>query len=108
MTRQISEEDWTVFRQLHAIALERLCESIVSETVRLATQGGKSAHERYLAVFKLLKRRDKELAEAFDDLRRSTAWRQLAVIRSRELLTEEEFSRFSAETRAAVQVWLGA
>ena len=108
MAREISESDWKHFRQLHSLALERFCEQSLSEVGRLASEPGKSAHERYLAVFRLLKRRDKELAEAFDDLRRSTAWRQLAVIRSRGLLTDEEFARFSPETRAAVQVFLGA
>ena len=108
MTRQISESDWKLFRQLHPIALERFCEGVLSEINRLASDTGKSAHERYLAVFKRIKRRDKELAEAFDDMRRSTAWRQLAVIRSRRVLTEEEFARFSPETHAMIQVFLGA
>ena len=58
-------------------------------------------------MFALLRRRDRELAEAFDDARRSAACRQLAVIRSHGLLTEEEFARFSPEARAAVQAWLG-
>ena len=106
MTREISESDWKIFRQLHPIALERFCERVLSEIGPLTSETGKSAHERYLAVFKLLQRRDKELAEAFDDLRRSSAWYQLAVIRARGLLTEEEFARFSPETRGAVQVML--
>jgi hypothetical protein len=106
--REISESDWKLFRQVHPVALERFCERVLSDLGRLASETGKTAHERYLAVFKLLQRRDKELADAFNDLRRSTAWRQLAVIRSRGLLTEEEFARFSPETRGAVQVFLGA
>jgi hypothetical protein len=108
MAREISESDWKLFRGLQPVALERFCEGVLSEVGRLASDPGKSAHERYLAVFQLLQRRDKELAEAFDDLRRSTARRQLAIIRSRGLLTEEEFGRFSSETKAAVQVFLGA
>lgn len=108
MTRQIPESDWKIFRQLHPVALERFCERTLFEVDRLATDTGKSAHERYLAVFRLLQRRDKELAQAFNDLRRSTAWLQLAIFRSRELLTEEEFARFSPETQGAVQVFLGA
>jgi hypothetical protein len=48
------------------------------------------------------------LAQAFNDPRRSTAWLQLAIIRSRGLLTDEEFDRFSPETQGAVQVFLGA
>jgi hypothetical protein len=107
MAREIGESDWKLLRQLHPLALERFCEHVLSDVSRLVSDTGKSAHVRYVAVFKLLQRRDKELAEAFDDLRRSTAWRQLAVIHSRGLLTEEEFARFSPETRGAVQVFLG-
>jgi hypothetical protein len=105
--RQISEPDWKLFRRLRELALERFCERVLSEVGQLASKTGQSAHERYLAVYKLLQRRDKELAQAFDDLRRSTAWPCLAVMRSRGLLSDEEFAGFSSETRAAVQVWLG-
>jgi hypothetical protein len=108
VTRGISEPDWKLFRQLRALALERFCERVLSEVGQLAADAGKSAHERYLAVFQLLQSRDKELAGAFDDFRRSTAWRQLAVLRSWGLLSEEEFARFSPETRGAVQAFLGA
>jgi hypothetical protein len=107
MTRQISESDWKIFRQLHQIALERFCERVLSEVSKIASSSVGSAHERYLKVYKLIERRDKELGEAFNDLRRSTAWMQLAIIRRRGLLTEEEFARFSPETRGVMQVFLG-
>jgi hypothetical protein len=107
MTREISESDWKIYRPLHPLALERFCERVLSDIGRVASDTEKSAHARYLAVFKLLERRDKELAEAFEHLRRSTAWQQLAIWRSRGLVTDEEFARFSLETRAAVQVFLG-
>jgi hypothetical protein len=106
MMRQISESDWKLFRQLHQIALERFCERALFEVNQLASDADKSAHERYLAVYKQIERRNKELAKAFDGLRRSTAIQQLAVIRSRGLLTEEEFARFSPETRRAVEFFL--
>jgi hypothetical protein len=47
------------------------------------------------------------LANSFDDLRRSTAVRQLACMQSHELLSEKEFGRFSSETRGAVLILLG-
>jgi hypothetical protein len=107
MERSIPESDWKVFRQLHEIALERFCQRVLAEVEQLATDKRKqSSHERYLAVFKLIKRRDKELAAAFDDLRRSTALRQLVCIQSHELLTDEEMGRFSPETREAVKDFL--
>jgi hypothetical protein len=62
----------------------------------------------YLAVFQLIQRRDCKLANTFDDLRRSTALRQLALIQSHELLSEEEFGRFSVEKRGAVESRLGS
>jgi hypothetical protein len=106
MSHTIRESDWKVFREFHAIALERFCQKVLAEVEDLAAAADKTNHERYLAVFQLIKRRDKELAYAFDDIRRSTALRQLAYIRSHELLTEEEMSRFSPETRHVVQGFL--
>jgi hypothetical protein len=106
MRPDILESDWKHFRQLYPVALERFCQRVLSEVGRLAADTGKSSHERYLAVCKLIKRRDKELADAFDDLRRSTAVHQLATLQFHELLTDEELARFSPETRAAMQCWV--
>jgi hypothetical protein len=58
-------------------------------------------------VFQLPQRRDRELADTYDVLRRSTAPQQLALIQSHDLLSEEEFGRFSADTLSAVQILLG-
>jgi hypothetical protein len=105
--RTISEPDWKVFRKLQPVALERFCQRILAEIAQVAADGNKTNHERYLAVYRLIQRRDKQVAEAFNDLRRSTAYLQLAVIQSHGLLTEEEMARFSPEARAVVQVFLG-
>jgi hypothetical protein len=107
MAREISEADWKLFRQLHPIALDRFCERVLSEVTQSAAAAGQTNHERYRAVFTLMKQRDRELATAFDDMRRSTALRQLACIRSYGLITDEEFARFSPETRSVVEVFLG-
>src|SRR5262249_27257251 len=106
MERGIHEPDWKLFRRLQPLALDRFCQRVLTEVSRLAADSGKSNHERYLAVFKLLERRDEELADAFNNPRRSTALVQLARIRFEGLLTEEEFAGFSLETRASVQVFL--
>jgi hypothetical protein len=107
MRRDISEPDWKIFRQLHSVALERFCEHVLSDVGRLVSESGKNAHERYLAVYSLLERRDKELGQAFNDLRRSTALLKLTIIRARGLVTDEEFARLSPETRDAVQLLQG-
>jgi hypothetical protein len=107
MLPSISEADWKVFRQFRVVALERFCRRALEEVSRLASGTDNSAHERYLAVFRLIEQRDRELADAFDAARRSTALRQLALIRSHGLLTEEEMGRFTPETREAVRLLAG-
>jgi hypothetical protein len=102
--RQIEEADWRVFRQLHPVALERFCERIVGEIERIRSNEAKSFHQRYIEISRLIKKRDRQIGEAFNDLRRSTALLQIATIRSHGLWTEEEFMRFSPDIREAVEL----
>ncbi len=104
MGREIKETDWKIFREIRAKALERFCERILSEVGRLAAITDQSSHQRYLAVYKLIKEQDGQLADMFNNPRRSVALFQLAGMRFRDLLTEEEFACFSPETRSTVQL----
>src|SRR5690242_18748891 len=104
MERRISEPDWRLLRQLEPVALDRYCRRVLDDVAALAGDDGRSAHARYLALYELLKERDKDLAVTFNDLRRSTAPVQLAAMRYRGLLTDEEFARFSPDTREWVQL----
>lgn len=99
MSREITESDWTVFRQLHAIALDRFCWRVLDEIQQVTADTKRSTHERYLAVYDLVQRHDREIADAFSNPRRSTAVLQLISIQSHQLLTEEELERFSPELR---------
>ncbi|MFN2456322.1 MAG: hypothetical protein ABR577_19160, partial [Pyrinomonadaceae bacterium] len=63
-----------------------------------------SYHDCYLKVFKLIQRRDKTMASAFNDQRRSSAFILLANINAEGLLTEEELAQFSSEMREALEV----
>ena len=105
MSRQISEADWKVFRQLHEIALERFFERAVCELERLVSGKAASSRERFWDVAELVKKRRNEARKLFDDFRRSTALLQLALIDSRDLLTAQEMSRFSPEARASVEMY---
>jgi hypothetical protein len=107
VVRQISEADWRILRQLEPIARDRFCDRILSEVVGRATDATVGSHERYLAVYRLIEKRDRALSNAFDGLRRSTAFLQLARMRSLGLVTAEEFARFSPETRQVVAVFSG-
>ena len=106
MLHEIKESDWKLLRQLHSVALERFCQRILEELERINSDSAKSFHQRYLAIFDVIKRRDKEIAQAFNDMRRSTALTHLTAIRSHGLLTEEEFLRFTPETCRVVEALL--
>lgn len=108
MGRDISEADWRHLRRLKPVALDRFCQRVLAEVTTLAAEGSSSAHERYLALFDLIQERDGDLADAFNNLRRSTALVQLTRLRSLGLVTDSEFDEFSAETREAVALFLKA
>jgi hypothetical protein len=56
-------------------------------------------------MYRFLRTRDKELAHAFDDPRRSRMIGQLAAIHSHRLLEPRELERFTEPTRAPIE-WL--
>jgi hypothetical protein len=107
MIRDIREPDWKVFRKIRVTALDRFCQRVLDELCRIAADTSQSNHERYLAVYKLLHKQDKELANTFDNPRRSMALLQLTRMWSMELLTVEEFALFSSDARNAVNAILG-
>ena len=100
MSGGIPEADWKVFRSLHPIWVDRFCRRVNGELLRTLSDDSRNAHEQYLAAYKLMQKRDKEIANAFNDFRRSTAIVQIAIIRKLGVITDEELGRFSESTRA--------
>ena len=98
----IQESDWKLFRELHPIAVNRYCQRFLEDVGRVVAAGSKTPHDRYGEIYSLVRQATKQLAQAFDDKRRSTAVVQLAIIHSHGLITDDELSRFSSETREAI------
>jgi len=96
---EIKESDWKVFRKLRELARERYCQRVLEEVGRLVETNDRGYHERYSQLWQILRERDKTIAIAFDDPRRSQALIQLANIDAEDLLTEVELNQFSAEMR---------
>jgi hypothetical protein len=69
----LPEHDWKHLRVVHRAALERYCARVLANCASLIAEPGRSAHERCLALFHLVRDRNDELAGTFDDMRRSTA-----------------------------------
>jgi pyruvate/2-oxoglutarate dehydrogenase complex dihydrolipoamide dehydrogenase (E3) component len=101
--RDIPEQDWQLLRRLKPVALDRLCARILDEVQRAATAPGRSSHERYLDVFRLIQDRDRIVADAFNGHRRSMARMHITIIRAQGLFTDDEFAQFSQETREGVE-----
>jgi len=98
----IPESDWKKIRDLKSVLLDRLCQRILQEVAVQATEPSRTPHERYLAIYKLIHERDRDIAEIFDGLSRSKAMMCILNARHHSLLTDEEFGRFSEDTRAEV------
>jgi len=98
MSRSIPERDWVIFRELRQVALARLCDQILAEVKAEIERPGKSSHEKYLSLFRLIHQRDDDIARGFNDFRRSTALAQIGIIHCMGLFTGEELRRFSPET----------
>lgn len=105
MSHSISERDWKVFRELRKIALERLCQRILDELQREISREETSSHERYLTIYKLIRRRDHDIARGFNELSRSTALSQIGIIHSMGLFNSDEVKRFSAEVLRVLELY---
>jgi hypothetical protein len=103
MSSDIPESDWRRFKEVHTKLLERYCRRILEEVVAASEGTEGSAHDRYGRVYKLIEERDKQMANAFDDFRRSTAVMQLGIMRRMKLLTDEELGLFSEQTRTRIE-----
>jgi len=100
---EIKESDWKVFRSLHSFALERYCKRVLEE-VRVAAECGDDYHDCYRRLYRLIRERDKTMAAAFDDPRRSNAIVLLANMIGEGLLTEEELKQLSLEAQERIEV----
>jgi hypothetical protein len=102
MHPHIPEADWKRLRQLKDVALDRFCARILQECREITAAADQSNHQRYLELYRHLQDRDAEVASAFNHVSRSTAVQRLAAMRALELITDEEFALFTAETRESV------
>jgi hypothetical protein len=108
MMQEIKESDWKILRQLRSEALERFCKRVLLEIEGINSDSAKSFHQKYLDIYQTIDRRDKEIALTFNNPRRSTALTQLAAMKARGLLTDDEFLRLSQDTRDVVGLLLGS
>jgi hypothetical protein len=101
MPKEFPESDWKHLRSIRRGVLDRFCERIMRESAAIMDEAAFSPHERYLRLYRTIRDRDRDVAIAFNDMRRSTAIRHIASMMALDLLTLDEFEGFSRETRDA-------
>lgn len=99
MSSDFPEIDWKAFKQLRDLALERFSQRVCAECLATLNDAKLTSHERYLAVYDLIRARDTEIDRVFDSLRRSTALLQLSQFWRHGLIDKEEVRALSEETR---------
>ena len=99
MHDEIKKSDWKRFKKVQQDALQRICKRILDEARGLADDQSKTYHERYLAVFQLIREGDKDIATGFDDLSRSRMLNQLAFMVSQDLVDSETIEQFSDDVQ---------
>ena len=100
--RNIEELDWKHLRDLTPVLLDRYCRQILSEAEAIASRHEEAAHPRYLAVYKLILDRDRELGDMFNNMRRSTAFISILLLRRNGVFTDEEFAGFGEKTKSQI------
>lgn len=99
----ISESDWKTFKGVREVALDRFSLRILGECQSICSGDSSTPHERYGELYGLIQERDREMAHAFDDFRRSTAVSCLRLMWELGVVTEQELSEFSFEVQRAVR-----
>ena len=95
------ERDWKHLRAVHPVALARYCERVLAEAAAVIADDSVSAHERYLDLARTIGQHNRQMAAAFDDMRRSRAVERIASLIWLQLLTESELAQFSPDVRAS-------
>ncbi len=100
----ISEYEWRKIRDMKPAVLDHVCKGILDALrTRIDTSSTDLVHhEQYLNIYKWLHEQDKEIANGFDDLKRSNAYYRLACWVKNSWLTLKEFNSLSKDTRAKV------
>ena len=98
----IKEKDWKIIRALKDEKLNALCADILGEINQEISNKKEQNHKAYLKVWDIVNTRDKDVADMFNDLRRSNAVYKLALWYKNGYLTEKELNEFSEETRSII------
>ncbi|WP_457551473.1 hypothetical protein [Desulfobacula sp.] len=103
MTGPIPESDWKYLREREVDLLSTLFGRINEQSKDILNDQSVSEHEKYLKLYKHIKKSDKIVADCFNDWRRSNIWLKIQFLRHHGLLTDEHLNQMSDSLRALVE-----
>jgi len=101
--KRIPESDWKKLRSMKSDVLNFVCKRIFEEIDKISSEREGKEHKAYLKLWKLLNLEDRQIAFMFDDLKRSNAILKLAAWKRNGVISNENFSKFSDETRQIIE-----
>lgn len=99
----IPEQDWKKIRAIKDKKLNEICADILSEINQEIKNKGEKNHKAYLKVWDIVDRRDNDIADMFNDLKRSNAVFKLALWKKKGYLEDKELSEFTESTRSTIK-----
>lgn len=102
--RDLPEADWKYMKRLKPELLNELCEQSNAAVIAILQQTTGTPHERYLKAFECIHEYDDIIAECFDDWRRSKLILRISSLVAHQLISDEQLTGLTDETRAIVQL----
>ena len=99
----IREKDWKIIRSMKDRVLDLACERILEKLSGIIESKDGGNHARYLELWKTLRAEDEKIGIMFNDLRRSSALRQVSLWKLHELITDDDIASFSPETQERIK-----
>jgi hypothetical protein len=99
MKTAIPEIDWKYLRSVQSELLFSLCERINREAIEILRSGEMSECDKYKKLYRHILDSDEIVANCFDDWRRSNIRLKVVMLHRHSLLTEENMSHLSDETK---------
>ena len=84
---------------MHDEMLHTLCYRINQKAVDIVTAEGKNPHEKYLELYRHIKKSDRIVADCFNDWRRSNISRKILFLRHHGLLLDSHIANFSESAK---------
>ena len=99
---EIPERDWRYLRSLHDEMLEELSRRINDEVRRVLARADLSENEKRGKAYEIVRKRDRIVADCFDDWKRSRIIERCWSLRKHGLLKPEHLEKLTPETQKAI------